>query len=443
MPKRKNLTGLQVHGGKLRIWFVYENKRCFESLNLPPSETNQRAAAKLRNEICEKIRHGIFNYAEYFPDSVKTKKSPKPESLSFGTVADLWLTSQFHLAKSTLEGYRKTLNYHWLPKLANRPIASIKYNELTALVGAIKFKTAKTRNNSIIPIRRIFDAAYQDGLISSNPAERLLYVKRQKKQPDPLTLEEVELVLGHIIEHFPPTIYSYFELAFFTGLRTSEQIALRWEDVDFKRSILNVQRSKVLQEVNERTKTYVAREVELNSRALAALKRQRHLTFETGEWIFLNPNTGEPFIDDRPMRRWIWTPTLRLLGLRHRACYQTRHTYATLMLMSEANPDWAASQLGHSMQMFLTVYARWIREADKGRELSKLETILKETNKTTIDKNTPESQQNNSKCAKNVPKIKSHLLSGCIKIKKLVEAGGIEPPSASTPPQGLHAYPEL
>jgi hypothetical protein len=71
------------------------------------------------------------------------------------------------------------------------------------------------------------------------------------------------------------------------------------------------------------------------------------------------------------------------------------------MLMSGVNPAWAASQLGHSMQMFLTVYARWIREADKGRELSKLESILKESNKTTIHKNTPESQLKNSKCAKN------------------------------------------
>lgn len=102
----------------------------------------------------------------------------------------------------------------------------------------------------IIRIRRIFEAAYQNGLILSNPAERLLYVKRQKKQTDPLTLDEVELVLYHIFEHFPPTIYSYFELALFTGLRTSEQIVLRWDNVDFKRSILNIQRSKVLQEVN-------------------------------------------------------------------------------------------------------------------------------------------------------------------------------------------------
>lgn len=46
MPKRKTLTGLQVHGGKLRIWFIYENKRCFESLNLPPSETKADSTSK-------------------------------------------------------------------------------------------------------------------------------------------------------------------------------------------------------------------------------------------------------------------------------------------------------------------------------------------------------------------------------------------------------------
>jgi hypothetical protein len=90
------------------------------------------------------------------------------------------------------------------------------------------------------------------------------------------------------------------------------------------------------------------------------------------------------------------------------------------MLMSGDNPAWAASQLGHSMQMFLNVYARWIREADKGRELSKLEAILKATNKTTIDKNTPESQQNNSKCAKN----KKPLVKWLYYNKKIGGGGG-------------------
>ena len=440
MSQRKKLTGVQVHGGKLRIWFKYNGERCFESLNLSPSDANQRAAAKLRAEICEKIRHGLFDYAIYFPDSIKVTKTQISKSLTFGAMSDLWLTGQAHLAKSTIEGYRKTLNFHWLPKLANRSMNGITYTELMAMIGSIKFKTGKTRNNSIIPLRRIFEAAYEDDLIPSNPAARIVYVKHQKKKPDPLTLEEVELVLAYIGEHYPPSINNYFEFAFFTGLRTSEQIELRWEDIDFRRRIAHIHRAKVRQEINEHTKTYVEREVELNSRAFAALARQQSQT--ATQLIFLNPNTNEPFIDDRPLRR-VWTPVLKALGMRHRACYQTRHTFATLMLMSGVNPAWAANQLGHSVQMFLNTYARWIREADKGRELSKLEFVLNRKAAEPSSVIEVKQQSNFKKCANDVPKKEQPLVSGCFASTFLVEAAGIEPASASTPPQALHVYPAL
>ena len=121
---------------------------------------------------------------------------------------------------------------------------------------------------------------------------------------------------------------------------------------------------------------YCRRDVELNSRALNAIERQRKFTQLKSEWIFLNPNTAQTFIDDRPVRRWVWTPTLKALGLRHRECYQTRHTYATMALMAGANPAWGAAQLGHSTQMFFNVYSRWISEADNRRELSKLESLI-------------------------------------------------------------------
>jgi integrase len=88
------------------------------------------------------------------------------------------------------------------------------------------------------------------------------------------------------------------------------------------------------------------------------------------------PNTGKPFIDDRPVRRWAWTPTLKKLGIRHRPDYNTRHTCATVMLMAGSNPDWAAKQLGHSIKMFLETYSRWIDGDDKGRELSKMAHLL-------------------------------------------------------------------
>jgi len=41
------------------------------------------------------------------------------------------------------------------------------------------------------------------------------------------------------------------------------------------------------------------------------------------------------------------------------------------------------------------------------------------------------------------PAKPSGLRVSIYRFNNLVEAGGIEPPSASTPPQGLHAYPAL
>jgi integrase len=373
MLKRKNITGVQVHSDKLRIWFMYNGERCFESLNLSPLDANQRAAAKLRKEICEKIRHGIFDYASYFPNSARATKILSKKTLTFEVMSDLWLSDQTHLTKSTIDGYRKSLNFHWLPELGERPIDSITYTELKSLILTRKFKTGKTRNNSVIPLRGIFAAAYYDEIISSNPAARIIYVKHQRKDPDPLFLDEIELVLKYIEEHYPASIHNYFEFAFFAGLRTSEQIELRWEDVDLKRKVIYVQRAKVSQEINNHTKTHVAREIELNCRAYTALEHQHLLT--STQTIFLNEKTKKSFIGDKPLRL-IWTQVLKNLNMRHRACYQTRHTCATLMLMSGVNPAWAANQLGHSMHMFLGTYARWIRKADNGRELAKLDLLL-------------------------------------------------------------------
>lgn len=65
---------------------------------------------------------------------------------------------------------------------------------------------------------------------------------------------------------------------------------------------------------------------------------------------------------------------LKQLGIRHRRAYNTRHTYATMLLMAGVNLHFVANQLGHSPIMTATVYAKWISgEADRA-ELAKLDT---------------------------------------------------------------------
>lgn len=54
-------------------------------------------------------------------------------------------------------------------------------------------------------------------------------------------------------------------------------------------------------------------------------------------------------------------PTLKILGLKHRRAYETRHTAATLWLAAGEDPTWIARQLGHANTMMLfKVYSRYV-----------------------------------------------------------------------------------
>ena len=58
----------------------------------------------------------------------------------------------------------------------------------------------------------------------------------------------------------------------------------------------------------------------------------------------------------------MWIPALRKAGVRYRKPYQTRHTYASMMLMAGENPMWVAKQMGHTdWSLTAKRYARWIQ----------------------------------------------------------------------------------
>ena len=67
---------------------------------------------------------------------------------------------------------------------------------------------------------------------------------------------------------------------------------------------------------------------------------------------------------------------MKVSGIRHRDARQTRHTYATMMLMAGVTPAYAARQMGHGIEMFLRTYSKWIDGADKGAEQRKLDSFI-------------------------------------------------------------------
>ena len=53
-----------------------------------------------------------------------------------------------------------------------------------------------------------------------------------------------------------------------------------------------------------------------------------------------------------------------------------RHTYATAMLMASMTPAFCAREFGHSVEMFLRTYAKWVDNVRDDDEMARLESTL-------------------------------------------------------------------
>ena len=124
-------------------------------------------------------------------------------------------------------------------------------------------------------------------------------------------------------------------------MRPGEAMALRWSEVDSRSRRAKVCRIRLYGKIKERTKTKVSREVLLNDRALQALEKARLLTAARSDYVFAPDGSGdrsELYIRSETGAKRYWLSALRKSGIRYRRMYDTRHTYATMCLMSGMNP---------------------------------------------------------------------------------------------------------
>lgn len=367
--------------GQLLLDFRYRGERCREQTLLPDTAANRARLQKLADRIEKAINQGSFIYADFFPDSRRTRSrqvvdasAQLPDDGSarerderaypaFADFAELWFIESTPRWRSRHQAaIRDALDKIILPFFGAQPLSRIDRAMLLAFRAEISKRpgrrgqalSGKRINKLMALVKAILnEGCDRHGLTS--PGRGIKALKQKRTEVQPFTLPEVELLLARVRKDYRP----YLTVRLLTGLRTGEANGLQWDDVDFDKNTIRVERSLSRDgdgdTKNESSKRLIACVPEVR----AALLVERARAMEGCPWVF-HSDRGNP-IDLVNFTNRVWYPLLRNLGLKQRPPYQMRHTAATLMLAAGENPEWVAATLGHSTtEMLFRVYSRFV-----------------------------------------------------------------------------------
>jgi integrase len=378
MERKIVSTGVELRTGQraesIRIRFMYRGVECREAFRLPHTKPNIAYAIRRRGEVINAIERGTFVYGEFFPDSPTAKLFAPPENtvpsapsrdMTIGALLREYLElAKRNLALSSYNCYRQVAEDHLFPKWDTKPVAELTTRELRNWIMTLEGKR-KTVQLILTPLRNTLEHALVDELIETNPFDSIRLNKilsRDQMQSsfraDPFDIDEIEAILNACERQEERNM---FQFAFCTGMRPSEYIAQVWSDVNFVMHELHVAGAFVDGEAKASAKTQAGlRTIDMRDGALEALKAQQAHTKLAGDLIFLNPAYRKQWAGDKPIRER-WGRILLIAGVRYRNPYQTRHTYASSLLMLGANPLYVATQLGHvDTTLVFRTYGRWI-----------------------------------------------------------------------------------
>ncbi|MDR2100744.1 MAG: site-specific integrase [Campylobacteraceae bacterium] len=287
--------------------------------------------------------------------------------MSFNKYIDFYFEfKQTELKKSSLHKYKGILNNYiypyfggLTPKEANN-MHNIRQFLLSlndmSLKGTLSSKTIK---DIIMILGGCLQEAFYDEQIEKNNITLLRSIKAIKPNINPFARHEVKLLLQNSTGWFNV----FLSIAFYTGMRTGEILALHTRDIDLDNSIIHVNKT--------RGKFGVSTPKTISSiRDIPTFKPLKiilidYLKTHDNEYLFVNQYSN-PFNSSKNINLRYFRPLLKLCGLSYRRLYETRHTFATNMLESgKFSVNEIARFMGHSnTQMIFNRYTAYI-ESEK------------------------------------------------------------------------------
>jgi integrase len=280
---------------------------------------------------------------------------------------DRWLTNAARpkLRDKSYRSYEGLLRRYIRPALGERILSTITPLDVQATCQQLVDRglSSRTVRYAHTVLRSALRQAIRWRLMLQDPTDGAQLPRLGRREMHVLNAEQARSFLEAALKtHYGPV----FAVALTTGMRPSEYLGLKWQDVDWDRGTVGVVRT--LEKVKggwrfaDTKRDRSRRVIKLQEWVLEKLKglhagrrRSKYDMPEAADLVFTTPE-GRPIYSDKLAQRF--KAILREAGLPAMRLYDLRHTAATLALSAGVPPKVVAEQLGHASAAFtLDVYS--------------------------------------------------------------------------------------
>jgi integrase len=262
------------------------------------------------------------------------------------------------------------LRKHLVPALGHIALANLTGEPLQKFVSKCNL-SPKTIKNLVATLRIMWITAKAWNLIEHDPFKGLKLPEQNNTEGARcFTADEMR----QVIEAAEEPYRTLYWIAAETGIRMGELCGLKWESIDFDRTIVQIRHASWRSKVGTPKSKKGVRTFALSPRLCAALREKHSIDRPTDQGLVFHTKHGNPWDGDTIRKRKLH-PLLERLGIRTGGFHAFRHGNATLMDQTSVPTKVRQDRLGH-VDFQTTLGYTHVVSLDDQRAAAELERVI-------------------------------------------------------------------